>query len=217
MKSVRRFTQNVRRLIPIGAFALVVSTLAVQPLAAEKHKIQFDLFPNPKVVDCLGTKDGPTPKARATVTRGPLNDTLVITAKNLKPRLAFDMFTVERSFLLSDGSIDPNFTTFGLAWYQSDLHADEDGKFTATIKTILLDQIFGFDPDVALTPLNTFHVGFWFNNPKSAKDCGFDVTHPTPFNGEHKAGPVAMISVPDPDTNLGPLCTKPNDDGTCNP
>jgi hypothetical protein len=38
----------------------------------------------------------------------------------------------------------------------------------------------------------------------------FDVTKPTPFNGEHTAGPVAFISVPNAITNLGPLCTDPN-------
>jgi hypothetical protein len=88
------------------------------------------------------------------------------------------------------------------------------------IKTILLDQIFGFDPDVALPPTNTFHVGFWFNNPEDAVACGFDPTKPTPFNGEHKAGPLAMISVPDATTSLGPLCTDPNNSTTppsCNP
>ena len=79
-----------------------------------------------------------------------------------------------------------------------------------SIRTILLDQIFGFDPDVALAPTNTFHVGFWFNNPQDAAACGFDVTKPTPFNGEHKAGPLAMISVPNPTSGLGPLCTDPN-------
>jgi hypothetical protein len=68
-------------------------------------------------------------------------------------------------------------------------------------------------------PTNTFHVGFWFNDPNDANKngCTFDVTHPTPFNGEHKAGPGAMISVPDAQTNLGPLCTQPNNNGTCNP
>jgi len=155
--------------------------------------------------------------SQSRVTRGKANDTLVITGKNIKPNLAFDVFPVQRSLLLSDGTIDPNFTNFGLAWYQSDLQADKNGRFTTTIKTILLDQIFGFDPDATLAPLNTFHVGFWFNNPNSAKKCGFDPTHPTPFNGEHKAGQVAMITVPDAQTKLGPLCTNPNNNGTCNP
>jgi hypothetical protein len=32
----------------------------------------------------------------------------------------------------------------------------------------------------------------------------------TPFNGEHEAGPVAMISAPDASSGLGPLCTHPD-------
>jgi hypothetical protein len=71
----------------------------------------------------------------------------------------------------------------------------------------LINQIFGFDPAVSLPPTNTFHVGFWFNNPKDASACGFVGT--TPFNGEHAAGPLAMISLPNATTKLGPLCGSP--------
>jgi hypothetical protein len=42
----------------------------------------------------------------------------------------------------------------------------------------------------------------------------------TPFNGEHKAGPLAMISVPNAETGLGPLCTDPSQSTIptrCNP
>ena len=68
-------------------------------------------------------------------------------------------------------------------------------------------------------PTNTFHVGFWFNNPADAAACGFDATSPTPFNGEHRAGPLAMISVPDATTGLGPLCLNPDasQPSGCNP
>jgi hypothetical protein len=68
-------------------------------------------------------------------------------------------------------------------------------------------------------PINTFHLGFWFNNPADAEACGFDVTKPTPFNGEHNAGPLAMISVPDATTGLGPLCLNPDasQPSGCNP
>ena len=60
-----------------------------------------------------------------------------------------------------------------MAWYQSDLEASYQGSFTATIKTILLDQIFGFDPDQSNpSPINTFHLGFWFNNPNDANVDG---------------------------------------------
>jgi hypothetical protein len=206
--------------LAVGLASLVWGAL---PAVAQSDVAHFQLFPNPKFVSCLGVPGGPTPRAKVTVYRGKLNDTLVIKAENIRPGLAFDMFTVERSNLLSDATPDPLFTNFGFAWYQSDLEANQEGKISGTIKTILLDQIFGFDPDLSNpNPINTFHVGFWFNNPNDANvdGCTFDVTKPTPFNGEHKAGPVAMISVPDSDTNLGPLCTIPDDShtpATCNP
>jgi hypothetical protein len=208
------------------ATKMFLAVMAVSALttvaAAQADVIDFDLHVNPKFQACLGVPGGPTPTAHVTVKRGGLNDTLTIQGANIKPHLRFDMFTVQRSALLANGNPDPNFTNFGLAWYQSDLHANSLGQFKTTIKTILLDQIFGFDPDVNLKPTNTFHVGFWFNDPNDANvdGCVFDVTKPTPFNGEHKAGPVAMISVPDANTNLGPLCTNPNlntNPPTCNP
>jgi hypothetical protein len=194
--------------------------LAAQAVSAQVNLIQFDLHVNPKFAACLGVAGGPAPTAHVTVKRGPRADTLTIEGNNIRPHLAFDMFTIQRSNLLANGSVDPNFGgSFGMAWYQSDLQANGLGHFKANIKTILLDQIFGFDPDAGLAPTNTFHVGFWFNDPNDANKngCTFDVTHPTPFNGEHKAGPLAMISVPDAHTDLGPLCTDPNANGTCNP
>ena len=213
-----RFLRNVQPVVLKFIFATATAALLTCVAAAEVNEITFDLSPNPKFTSCLGVSGGPAPKAQVTVKRGKLADTLKIEGDNFRPHLAFDMFTVQRSSLLANGTADPNFTTFGLAWYQSDLEANAKGHFTATIKTILLDQIFGFDPDASLAPLNTFHVGFWFNDPNDANKngCTFDVNHPTPFNGEHQAGPVAMISTPNATTNLGPLCTDA-EGTTCNP
>ena len=205
-----------------AAAGLALAVMA-GPAIAQEEEITFDLVPNPKFVDCLGVPGQENPKARAHVVRGKLNDTLFLHLDGIRPGLAFDLFTVEHSPFLADGSPDPAFkpNDFGLAWYQSDIQI---GKHTdggrVTIKTILLDQIFGFDPDVSLPPTNTFHLGFWFNDPEDAKACGFDVTNPTPFNGEHKAGPLAMISLPNADSTLGPLCTNPDTSTTpphCNP
>ena len=75
-----------------------------------------------------------------------------------------------------------------------------------------------FDPEFGLPPTNTFHLGLWFNSPQDIAGCG-DPTKTTPFNGEHNAGPFAMISLP-AQNGLGPLCTDPNDNtkpATCNP
>ena len=211
--------QNIFR-----GFLVVVVVLAVSNIAAaqKKDQITFNLVANPQFINCLSISPDLLPRAQVTVTRGILNDTLDMELANIRPGLAFDLFTVQRSPFLADGSKDPNFKgSFGLAWYQSDIEINgRAGDGSVSIQTILLDQIFGFDPDVTLPPTNTFHVGFWFNNPQDAAACGFDVTKPTPFNGEHKAGPLAMISLPDAQSGLGPLCTDPNDSTSphsCNP
>jgi hypothetical protein len=204
----------------------------ILPIAAsaqdKKDEITFDLVANPSFVKCLRSDPFAEPKAKATVIRGKLNDTLILDLDGFKPGLAFDLFTVQRSPFLSDKTADPNFKnvfkgSFGLAWYQSDIEiGKQNDNGHVRIKTILLDQIFGFDPDVALPPTNTFHLGFWFNNSRDAASCGFPADDPTkftPFNGEHAAGPFAMISAPDPTTQLGPLCTDPDPDhpGSCKP
>ncbi|HYZ23013.1 MAG TPA: hypothetical protein VE690_12750 [Rhodopila sp.] len=175
----------------------------------------FSLAPNPAFLACLASDGTSAPQANVKVRRGNLNDTLRIHVSGLKPNLKFDLFTVQRSSLDAQGAPVSGFPGFGLAWYQTDLDADSNGEADATIRTILLDQIFGFDGDkrpdgsTILAPTNTFHVGFWFNDPHDAAPCGFDETKPTPFNGEHRAGPLAMISLPDAHTGLGPLCTSP--------
>jgi hypothetical protein len=205
--------------VGITAICLVILLFA-KSAGAQTTTATFQLFPNPAFVDCLRKSPLKTPKATVTVTKGNLRDTLTLTLKNVKPGLAFDLFTVEHSNQLFNGDPDPAFTNFGLAWYQSDVEADEFGTATVTIKTILLNQIFGFDPAASLPPTNTFHVGFWFNDPNDAANCGFNVNNPTPFNGEHEAGPLAMISRPAEATGLGPLCINPNtstDPATCNP
>lgn len=205
--------------------------------AAFANEADFNLLPNPPFLACL-SESGSAPTAHVVVRKGELNDTLVIQVTGLKPNLDFDLFTVQRSPLGADGSVLPAaaFKGFGLAWYQTDLHANEQGEAKAMIRTILLNQIFGFDADkladgtTRVPPTNTFHVGFWFNNPADAAPCGFDATKPTPFNGEHRAGPLAMISTPVAPANLGPLCIDPtgiseddaakDDSGltlTCNP
>jgi hypothetical protein len=54
------------------------------------------------------------PRSKCT---GKLNDTLTLELEHFKPGLAFDLFTVERSKLLSNGTVDPSTTfTFGLVW-----------------------------------------------------------------------------------------------------
>jgi hypothetical protein len=195
--------------VSVQVSALGAAAAGVNP-PADTDVVTFKFAPNPKFLSCLAGDPANAPDVEATVVRGDLNDGMFIRGGSIKPGLAFDMFTVQNSSLTAAGTPDPAFTNFGLAWYQSDLQANSKGVIKAQIRTILLDQIFGFDPTVTLPPTGTFQVGFWFNNPADAAACGFDVTKPTPFNGEHQAGPLAMITLPDATTGLGPLCTKPD-------
>ena len=192
------------------AFSAIGILATVQPAVAQTDEVIFQLTPNSQFLNCLADPwSSEPPSANVIVARGKLNDFLYLEARHIKPHLKFDMFTVQNSPFLTGGAKDPNFKNFGLAWYQSDLEANREGTVRVLIRTILLDQIFGFDPNHSLPPTNTFHVGFWFNDPQDAAACGFDPSKPTPFNGEHKAGPLAMISVPGP-SGLGPLCTNPD-------
>ena len=215
-------TDSTQGLVTIQLASMQTVAAGVNP-PASTDLVRFSFAPIPNFARCLAQyPDDPNrqPSVHADVVRGTLNDGLFLRGQYVKPGLQFDMFTVQNDSLLATGQPDPSFKDFGLAWYQSDLQADTQGEMRATIKTILLDQIFGFDPDAMLPPTGTFEVGFWFNNPQDAAACGFDVTKPTPFNGEHQAGPLAMITLPDASTGLGPLCTKPDTSTTpahCSP
>ena len=202
----------------LAASAVLNVLIPVTPLFANgPDEISFDLVANPKFAACLvNDPSGPAPSAHVTVSRGTANDVMIVELQNFKPGAAFDLFTIQRSNLKNEGTPDPNFKGFGLAWYQSDIHVGNDGKAEAVVKSILLDGIFGFDADPIpgsvppaplVPPTHTFHVGFWFDSPNDAVACGFDPSKPTPFNSAHQAGPNAMISVPNATSGLGPLST----------
>lgn len=212
MREMKNFSAASRAWVGL-ALAVLLIVAGAQPLAAQVTTKTFAISPNPAFESCAGN----SPTVTVSVTRGRPDDVMTVTGDRFLPNLSFDLFTVQRSNLLATGEIDPNFKDFGMAWFQTALHADANGHFSTTVRSIIFDQIFGFDPDVKLGPTHTFHVGIWFDNPADAVACGFDASKPTPFNGKHKAGPVAMISRPDATTNLGPLCTKPNGTGGCIP
>ena len=202
----------------VAAAAVIGSTAAAVASTSKVDSTTFQMFPQTSLVNCVTPSPGaPTPQVRVTVDRGDLNDTATVRLRGFKPGLGFDLFTIQHSPQTATGAPDSN-PSVGLAWYQTDLQVGQDGTGHARIRTVLLDQIFGVDKNVSLAPTNTFHLGFWFNNPSDAASCGF--TGSTPFNGEHHAGPLAFVTRPNATTNLGPLCTDPTSGSggvTCNP
>jgi hypothetical protein len=195
----------------VGLVAFLVVPNALGRTGARgkaRDKITFHLFPNPQFLGCA-QEENQTASAKVTVIPGKHTARLTLHLKGFKEDQGFDLFTVQNSPQLADGSPDPDFKNFGLAWYQADIDIGKSHATTVKIRTILLDEIFGFGADTGLAPANTFHVGIWFDDPADAEPCGF-AGPPTPFNGTHDAGPVAFISRPDATTGLGPLCTKPD-------
>jgi hypothetical protein len=90
---------------------------------------------------------------------------------------------------------------------QSTRLMDESVCRLGFLQTVLVNETFGFDSDVNLLPTDTFHLGLWFDDPQA---CSTTPIKPGPFNGEHHAGPLVFMTVPDGTTKLGPLCTEPN-------
>jgi hypothetical protein len=123
--------------VTVTVDALTVVAPCVTP-PPEKDVVRFDLRPNPKFAPCFAKHPNDpnrAPSVTVTVVRGELNDRLFLQGKNFKPDLQFDLFTVENSSLDSNGKPDPAFKNFGLAWYQSDLDADDHGSMRVSIRT----------------------------------------------------------------------------------
>ena len=119
-KTLAQFLNSFATGVIIFALSTAIGGVIFPTTAAaqdKKDEISFDLVPNPKFVDCLRRSSYEEPRAHATVIRGKLNDTLLLDLDGFKPGLAFDLFTVQRSSLLSEGVPDPAFKgSFGLAW-----------------------------------------------------------------------------------------------------
>ena len=113
----------MKRRMSLAVFAFALTALTLTSFA-QVSETTFNLAAEKKVLSCLSGSNGLSPLARITVQRGNLNDVLILHAEHLKPNTGFDMFTVQNSNLLSDGTADPNFKNFGLAWYQSDVQSD---------------------------------------------------------------------------------------------
>src|SRR5947209_4831220 len=156
-----------------GAAAVVLAGSVGMAAAAsgKPDSTRFSMFPQNAQINCLkASPNARTPEVQVHLERHKLNDTADIDLRHFKPNLDFDLFTIQHSPQTATGTPDAN-ASVGLAWYQTDLHVDADGTGKAKIRTVLLDQIFGVDKDVALAPTNTFNLGFWFNNPADATSC----------------------------------------------
>jgi hypothetical protein len=144
---------------------------------------------------------------------GPV-EIMKVTLAGMPPNTDFDLFIIQV----------PN-APFGLSWYQGDIHTDQSGQASAAFIGRFSRETFIVAPGVAAAPpdpftnvsgsipdatqnpmtapVQTYHVGVWFNNPADVVNLGGPGTI-TPFNGEHNAGVQILSTAEFPDF-AGPL------------
>src|SRR6516162_4864776 len=136
---------------------------------------------------------------------------MFIVAGGLPPNTAFDFFVIQV----------PK-APFGLSWYQGDMKSDADGDAVQhfrgrfSIETFIVAPgaasaplVFNDPPfpdaakNPATNPVQTYHLGMWFNSPADAQKAGCPNTV-TPFNGEHNAG-IQVLNTSTYRDDHGPL------------
>src|SRR6516162_3138202 len=153
------------------ALLLGSTAYAAQPAADEDH-ISFKMVAaNP----CL-----PDAKAKVEIISDGQAEDMLIVATGLPPNTAFDFFVIQV----------PK-TPFGLSWYQGDMQSDADGDAVQhfrgrfSIETFIVapgvapaPQVFNDPPfpdaaqNPATGPVQTYHLGLWFNSPADAQTAG---------------------------------------------
>jgi hypothetical protein len=157
--------------------------------AADKDEISFKMVVSKGASTCL-----PNAQAKVKIISHGTAEDMFIVASGLPPNTDFDFFVIQV----------PN-APFGLSWYQGDVQSDADGDAVQHFRGHFSIETFIVAPGVApapvvfnnafpdaatnppTNPVQTYHLGMWFNSPTDAGNVGCPATV-TPFNGEHDAG-----------------------------
>jgi hypothetical protein len=189
----------------VTSSALMFMTAGAASAAAGDH-ISFKMVVSSGARGCL-------PNAAATVqiiSDGTAED-MIIAATGLPPNTDFDLFVIQV----------PN-QPFGLSWYQGDIQSDANGDALQSFRGRFSVETFIVAPSVATAPMaftnppfpdatqnpltgpiQTYHLGLWFNSPTDATNAGCSGTT-TPFNGEHNAG-IQVLNTSNFVDHKGPL------------
>lgn len=183
-----------------GGVALTMGlTAASGTTTAASHtrasdSFSFSLIPSPGITACL-----PNAKGTATITSTPPNDTMKVSISGMPANTGFDLFVIQV----------PN-KPFGVAWYQTDIHAGSTGSGSATVRGVFSVETFSVSTGgtVTFSPTHQYHLGLWFNSPNKPFSLGCEpgATAPivTPFNGQQHAGIQVLNTANFPDS-AGPL------------
>jgi hypothetical protein len=202
-------TTALNRLAIWRVAALAVVAFAIQPATPALAGDDNDEFK----FDLVSSSPNILPHAHGRVrveSVGPV-EVMNVTVWGLPPNTDFDFFVIQ----VPHGP-------FGLSWYQGDVETNRFGVGFGRFVGRFNDETFIVAPGAASAPtprtappfpdananpptlpVQTYHLGLWFNSPQDAEKAGFAPTI-TPFNSEHHAGLQVLNSSNFPD-NEGPL------------
>ncbi len=201
------FFTRLRHKLALGATsALLVSGVAAGAVAAATPTLDFDMSVSSGAKTCL-----PNATAHVHIRSLGVVEAMDVDASGLPANTDFDLFVIQVPT-----------APFGLSWYQGDLETNSEGKahghflgrfnietfFVApgvTSAPVVFDDAPFPDADKnpAFNPVQTYHLGVWFNSPDDAKAAGCPATV-TPFNGEHHAG-IQVLNTAKFPADQGPL------------
>jgi len=174
--------------------------------AVSVNLISFGMVVSQTARACL-----PDASAQVNIQSSGTAEDLFISASGLPPNTDFDFFVIQV----------PN-SPFGLSWYQGDLQSDSNGNAMQHFRGRFSVETFIVAPGAAAAPLvfnnppfadaaqnpasapvQTYHLGLWFNSPTDAQNAGCPNTV-TPFNGAHNAG-IQVLNTSNYPDDAGPL------------
>jgi hypothetical protein len=171
-------------------------TMAFAAAGARAHddSFTFRLVPSAGIKACLPHAGG-----SATITKGSVNETMTVKVHGMPANAGFDLFVIQLPT-----------KPFGVSWYQTDVRANGSGSGSATVRGVFSKETFSVSPGGTTTfaPTHQFHLGLWFNNPRTPFRLGCEpgATAPivTPFNGEQHAG-IQVLNTSQFPAHAGPL------------
>jgi hypothetical protein len=197
------FLKNLRHKVALGVTsALLVSGIAAGAVAAAQPTNDFDMTVSAGAKVCI-----PNATAHVHIRSLGVVEAMDVDASGLPPNTGFDLFVIQVPT-----------APFGLSWYQGDLESDANGNAHGhflgrfSVETFFVAPGSTSAPKVfddnattnpAFKPIQTYHLGVWFNSPADAQKLGCAGTV-TPFNGEHNAGIQALNTANFP-ADQGPL------------
>ena len=198
----RGFFRGCRWLAPVLVLGLLLGGSAGQ-VSAGGDKLEFDMVPS-------GCLQSATAHVKVETKQKGQVEEMDVHVSGLPPNTGFDLFVIQK----------PG-APFGMAWYQSDLQTNGDGKGHVkvvgrfNIETFIVGNGVaavpaptphdGLDASVNPTtkPIHMYHLGLWFDSPADGAAAGCP-GGPTPFNGDHTAGVQVLNTSNFPDL-AGPL------------